>query len=48
MTNSEKHWQNFIASGNPMSYIAYRQQAKKDDLIPRGMNATASTRHEDL
>jgi len=37
MTNREKHWQHFVQSGNPISYIAYRQQAKKDDITPRAL-----------
>ena len=34
MNNREKHWQHFLDSGNPMSYIAYREQAKKDSVRP--------------
>ena len=34
MNNREKLWKHFTESGNPMSYMAYRQQAKKDDVTP--------------
>jgi hypothetical protein len=49
MNNREKLWQHFVESGNPMSYVAYRQQAKKDDVQPRGFSSRATRiSHENL
>ena len=47
MNNREKHWQHFVESGNPISYIAYRQQAKRDELPPRALS-TRNNPHEDI
>ena len=38
MNTREKHWQHFLDSGNPISYIAYREQAKKDAVKPLDIN----------
>jgi hypothetical protein len=34
MNHREKLWLHFIESGNPMSYIAYRQLIKRDATRP--------------
>ncbi|MCL2364048.1 MAG: hypothetical protein FWC71_05240 [Defluviitaleaceae bacterium] len=48
MINREKLWQHFEQTGNPMSYIAYRQQSKSDDRMPRAFTHSPTLpSHED-
>ncbi|MCL2499370.1 MAG: hypothetical protein FWE90_03420 [Defluviitaleaceae bacterium] len=47
MKHREKLWLHFIESGNPMSYIAYRQLIKKDALRPYETE-DRNTAHENL
>jgi hypothetical protein len=40
VTNRERLWQHFEQTGNPMSYVAYRHQAKKDKIEPNNLDGT--------
>ncbi|MCL2187905.1 MAG: hypothetical protein FWB87_03990 [Defluviitaleaceae bacterium] len=42
MNTREKHWQHFLDSGNPISYIAYREQSKKDAVKPFDLDRRVS------
>ncbi|MCL2605103.1 MAG: hypothetical protein FWD90_11550 [Defluviitaleaceae bacterium] len=47
MNHREKLWRHFIESGNPMSYIAYRQLLKRDAARPHPTDESEIT-HENL
>jgi hypothetical protein len=47
MKHRDRLWQHFVESGNPMSYIAYRQIAKREAARQLSLE-NYDAPHEDL